>query len=287
MASGEVLPPVLSHLLITLAVLFQAASSNEGGIAWIQSNEIWLQTGGAARAVVHDAAATDPVVASPDGTRVLYASLNPAFDGISCANTPRQYVILASASGQTLWKASLLEACQEFTRFDWIDQGRVGVMLCGHANCHYWILDSSTGHQVQHMLGGFDYVWSNNRKSVARRYVFMDDADEHSSIGFNDDHPLYPVANAAVHDLPLRDIGEMTWSPDDHWLSFGETEFPSRNSYVVLVNPSGESLRERIPGKIDSASKVVWVDNTHLQMKASGHVFKFVVANGALVESAH
>lgn len=276
---------MLPNLLLTIALLSQVASSPDAAKAWIENHEVWIEKGAEARAVIYDSMAVEPVEASPSGDKVLYAALNPKFDQIHCANTPRQYVVLANASGQFIWKAALEQACNEFDRFDWIDGHRIGVMLCGRANCFYWILDASSGKVLQLFFGGFDFLWSHNRKWVAHRGIGMIPEDDIDSLMFNDDNMVYPPTDPTSHEIPIRRIGEMAWSPDDQWLSFGETEYPSYDSYVVLVSPSGRVLRESLPVDVDPGAKVQWTDNSHLRITASGRLFKFVVTNGALTET--
>ncbi len=274
---------MLSSLLLTVALVLQAASSPLTVKAWIENHEVWIEKGAETRAVIYDGLAVEPVEVSPNGDKVLYAVLNPKFDQFSCANTPSQYVVLASAAGQIVWKAALEQACNEFARFDWIDEHRVGVMLCGHANCFYWILDASSGKMLQQFDRGFDFLWSHNRESVAHRGIGTT-PDDTDSLMFNDDNIVYPPADPASRLLPIRRIGEMTWSPDDEWVSFGEMEYPSYDSYVVLVSPTGRLLRESVPVDVDPGAKVQWTDNSHLQIAASGRVFKFVVGSAALTE---
>jgi len=274
---------MLPILFLTVTLLLQAVSSPITAKGWIEDHQVWIEKGGVARAVLYDGMAAEPVAASPDGDKVLYASLNPNFEQFSCANTPRQYVVLANASGQAIWKAALEEACQEFSRFDWIDEHRVGVMLCGHANCFYWILDASSGKILKRLGSGFDFLWSHNRKWVAHRSMRMR-IDEGDALMFNDDHIVYPPSEPKSHLFPTRHIGEISWSPDDQWLAFGEIEYPSQDSYVVLVSPSGKVLREGLPVDVDPGGRVEWTDNSHLQIMASGRLFKFVVANDTLTE---
>ncbi|HME33378.1 MAG TPA: hypothetical protein VKG65_11545 [Terriglobales bacterium] len=274
---------MLTSLVLTFTLLLQAASSSATVKAWIENHEVWIEKDGEAHVVLYDGMAVEPVEVSPSGDKVIYAELNPKFDQEHCANTPRQYVVLANASGHVEWKAGPEDACGEFDRFDWIDEHRIGVMHCGHANCFYWILDASSGKVLKQLGGGFDFLWSHNRESVAHRGVGMT-PDDGDSLMFDDNLPIYPPTDPTSHFFPIRRIGELTWSPDDKWLSFGETEYPSYDSYVVLVNPSGRFLRESMPVDVDAAAKVEWIDNTHLQISTSGRTFKFVVTSDTLTE---
>jgi len=89
---------------------------------------------------------------------------------------------------------------------------------------------------------------------------------------FNSDDVVYP------HPLPTtgyRKIGYLTWSPDDNWVSFGKMDFPSYDSYVVLVSPHGEVVREDLPVDVEYDSRVSWTDNTHVEINTSRRTFRF------------
>jgi hypothetical protein len=201
-------------------------------------------------------------------------------------------VVLVSASGQFLWKAALEEACNDFDRFEWIDEDRIGIMQCGHANCLYWILDANSGKTLKKMFGGFDFVWSHDQQTVARRKLGTVTVDDHTSyddlcmVVFNDDEEIaYPPRNErATHLGRDHTIGYLAWSPDDAWVSFAEIEYPSYDSYVVLVSPSGKILRESLPVDVQYNTTVEWTDSSHFELKASGQLFRFKVADGELRE---
>lgn len=61
-------------------------------------------------------------------------------------------------------------------------------------------------------------------------------------------------------------------------------EYPSGESYVVLVSPRGDVLRESLPVDVEYNAKIEWTDNTHFQVFASKHLFKFVVDKSELHE---
>lgn len=136
--------------------------------AWIQDHEVWMETSAGARRVVYDPVAADPVAVSPSGDRVVYGVINTSFD-VHCGNNPRKYIVLVTASGQFLWKVGFEEACEDFGQFEWIDDHRIGAMLYGRANCIYWVLDADSGKTLQKMFGGGDFLWSHDRRFVARR----------------------------------------------------------------------------------------------------------------------
>src|SRR5581483_9805519 len=98
--------------------------------AWVDGHEVWADSADGPRRVAHDALAAEPVAASPSGDRVVYAALNPKFDERTCSNTPRKFVVLVNRFGQSLWRTELSEACEDFSKFEWIDDGRIGVVLC-------------------------------------------------------------------------------------------------------------------------------------------------------------
>jgi hypothetical protein len=250
--------------------------------AWVQDHEVWMETDGGDRLVVYDPLAAEPVAASPAGDRVVYAVLNPNFDADHCANTPRKYIVLTGAFGQPLWRAGA-DACNDFDKFEWIDDGRIGVMTCGHANCLYWILDSYSGKTLAALGSGFDFLWSHNRQWVAHRHVKMNDEDG-ALLMFNDDTIIYPPVDTKTRQLPNREIGELTWSPDDNWVSFAETDYPGYDAYVVSVSFQGKALRESLPVDVQSDTKIEWTDVSHFQIRASNKTFKFIVDGKGLQE---
>ena len=211
--------------------------------AWVENHEVWIETDAGNRRVLLDALVAEPVAASPSGDRVVYAVLNPQFDGPHCGNTPTKYLALVRATGEPVWKIGFEQACEDFSKFEWIDDQRIGAMLCGRANCFYWVVDAGSGKILQELGGGFDFLWSHNRRWVAHRQLGLG-LEEGDALLFNDDGIVYP------HPWPttgFRKIGYLTWSPDDKWVSFGETDFPSYDSYVVPVSPQGKVVREDLP----------------------------------------
>jgi len=106
---------------------------------------------------------------SPAGVRVVYAVLNPNFDAVHCGRTPRKFLALLTSDDQFMWKAGFEEACEDSTQFEWIDEYRIGAMMCGHANCIDWVLDANTATRLHKYFGGFDFLWSHDRRYVARR----------------------------------------------------------------------------------------------------------------------
>jgi hypothetical protein len=281
---------VLIPLVLAFALVSPDIDSPPKYKAWVENHEVWMETSAGPRRVVYDALAADPVAASPSGDRIVYGVINPDFDAPHCGNTPQKFVALVNASGQFQWKAALKEACNDFDKFEWIDDHRIGVMLCGHANCFYWVLAAANGAILEEDSGGFDFVWSHNRRYVAHRTVgnFELDANnmvETSMLWFNDARDsVYPPVKPGTNTLYLREIiDDMTWSPDDAWLAFPEVEYPSYDSFVVLVSPSGKVLRDSLPVEVNDAV-IQWTAHNHFQINASGRTFKYVVAGGALHE---
>lgn len=274
---------MLIPVILAFALLFPGLDSPPKYKAWIQDHEVWIETSAGPRRIVYDALAADPVAASPNGDRVVYGVINASFDAPHCGNTPQKFVVLVNASGQFQWKTALEAACQDFDKFEWIDDQRIGVMLCGRVNCFYWVLDAGSGAVQEKLLGGFDFLWSHNRKSVAHRRLWFNEEDG-GDLMFNADKAVYPVLDRKTNVFPSRDIGTLTWSPDDKWVSFAETEYPSHDGYVVLVSPQGDALRESLPVDVEYNAKIEWTDDSHFQITTSKRTFKFVVDGGKLHE---
>lgn len=259
---------------------------------WIENHEVWMETGSGPRRVAYDATASYPVAVSPSGDRLAYAVPDgkPVPDGAK----PSMRVVLITSAGQSLGGFSPEDPY--FDSLEWIDENRVGVMLCGHANCIYWVVDAKTGKTLHKYFGGFDFLWSHDRRHVARRGMGlvtvegkdgMIDIDDLSSLMFNEDHKdVYPPLNPETHRPYDRVLRELSWSPNDEWVSFPETEYPSGDSYVVLVSPHGEVLRESLPVDVEYNSKITWTDASHFQITASKRTFKFVLEGGKLREVA-
>ena len=72
--------------------------------AWVQDHGIWIHNQAGDRRVVYDALAAEPVAASPEGDRVVYAQLNPLFDAPHCGNTPKKFLVLVKVNGEQLWR---------------------------------------------------------------------------------------------------------------------------------------------------------------------------------------
>ena len=77
----------------------------------------------------------------------------------------------AKSCGEFAWKVGFDEACRDFQQFQWMDDHRIGAMLCGQANCLYWIVDADSSLVLQKLVSGFDFLWSHNRKWLAHRQI--------------------------------------------------------------------------------------------------------------------
>jgi hypothetical protein len=249
--------------------------------AWVQDHEVWTQTAAGDKELLLDPLAAEPAAVSSSGDRVVYAVVNPNFDAPHCGNTPQTYVALAKENGAPVWKVGFDEACQKFDKFEWIDDQRIGAMLCGHASCYYWVVDASSGKVLQKLSGGFDFLWSHNRKWVAHRMI---------GTGYEEgDGLLLNDGNVVAYPKPLpakgySNLGYLVWSPDDAWVSFAEIEYPSGDSFIVLVSPEGKVVREDLPVDVQYNTTVEWTDDSHVQITASGRTFRFLVKGGALHE---
>lgn len=279
----------------TLLFLVQAPDGGSGK-AWLNHSEVWLQSKVGPRQLTHDGTAKRLLVLSPDSYRLAYV-----VDHESSPDTrpPAEEVIEIDTTGNVL-RHILPEGYVPgpFEQLEWVDNRRIGVMTCGHANCMYWILDSDSGKTLQVMTGGFDFVWSHNGHWVARKFVAEIDAPpevpqaEFDSLIFNeDDEETYPPPTG--EDMIARRngrtphghvFGPFTWSPHDSWLGFTDRQLPEGDVYVVAASPSGLSVRDTIPIDADPNAKIDWTDDTHLQLRTRGRTFMFVIDGNQLRE---
>ena len=269
---------MLTALLLLGFAIFPDLDAPPKYKAWVQGHEVWVKTRAGDRRVVYDALAAEPVAASPSGDRVVYAQRNPLFDPPHCGNTPQKFLVLMNTDGRQLWKIGFEEACDDFQQFEWIDSRRIGAMICGRANCIYWIVDADSGKVLQRLADGFDFLWAHNRKWVAHRQLGLG-FEEGDGLMFNGDHLVYPQP---LPKTGYRNIGDLTWSPDDKWVSFGEMDHPSYDSYLVLLSPQGEVIREDLPADINSNSRVTWTDASHIEITTSRGTLKFVLRGNTL-----
>jgi hypothetical protein len=282
---------VLYTLLVLLSLMFPEIDPQPKYKVWIENHEVWMQTSAGPRRVAFDAGADYPVAITQSGDRVAYTirDRRAALPGVK----PSDLVVVLGADGQSLNRFT--PEGVGFDHLEWIDEDRIGVMMCGHANCIYWVVDAKTGKTLHEYWGGFDFLWSHDRQHVARRVmgpITVEDergtpfeTDDLSCLMFNDDgKEVYPPENPKTERPYERILGHLTWSPDDAWVSFPETENPSGDTYVVLVSPQGEVLRESLPVDVEYDAKITWTDNNHFRITLAKRTFKFVVEGGKLRE---
>lgn len=251
----------------------------------IDRNEISIETSAGSRQITHDGSVKRLPTISPDGKRIAYVvDLGPVDGKETSDSGSHEDVVEVDLQGKAL-RHILPEGYipRSFERLEWIDDERIGAMTCGHANCFYWILDADTGKTLKKMEGGFDFVWSHNRRWVARRFV--DDTEpskEMDALMLNDDW-AYPsqgeLANASRHGHILS---EPAWSPDDRWIAFTDAQEPEGDNYVVLLSPGGVILRDTIAGDVSSNAEIKWLDGTRLVVNAVGHTLNLIVAGNEL-----
>src|SRR5579859_7477405 len=246
--------------LVTVLILGLCASSlqaqpQEAKKIWIDNNEVWLETAGKPQQLTHDGIPKRLAALAPPGNRLVYIVDDWSSDA-QHKKQLREDVIELSNHGRLL-RYIVPEGYvpKQFDGLEWIDSHRVGAMTCGHANCMYWILDSDSGKTLDVMNGGFEFVWSHNRRWVARRTVgFLDlpARDELDGLMLNKTS-IYPPRAEVTQDAKTRAtykvihghrFGPFSWSPHDVWLAFTDIVSPEGDPYIVLVSPMGAILRE-------------------------------------------
>jgi hypothetical protein len=278
-------------ILGMLAPVFQA-QGEDGTKIWTDKNDIWVQTAAGPRQITHDGIPKRLAELSPTGNRLVYV-VDDWSSNAQHKQPPKQDVVEMGSNGRVL-RHIVPEGYvpEPFERLEWIDSQRVGAMTCGHANCFYWILDANSGNTLKVMKGGFDFIWSHNRRWVARRFVGFLNApagtptDELDYLMLNETW-IYPPRAEVVEDVQSgathqansdgHTLGPFTWSPHDLWLAFTDRMTPTGDAYVVLASPKGVILRETVPVDVEFDAKVEWADDTHLQLATGGRIFKFVV----------
>lgn len=156
---------------------------------------MWMETSAGNRRVTYDALASYPIAPSPSGDRVAFAV--PDGKPVREGQRPSMLVVVIDADGRTL--AKFAPADGYFDGIEWIDSERIGVVMEGHANSIYWVVDANSGEILQKFFGGFDFLWSHDRHYVARRHMGgisrdgKNETDDLCSLSFNDDDKLvYP-----------------------------------------------------------------------------------------------
>jgi hypothetical protein len=286
----------MSFWWVVLMVLFTqaAATPPAASTVSVQKNEVWVQTFSGKRQLTHDGVPKRSPVVSPSGNEVAYAT-----DKKTPNAADEEEIVLVNMKGGIIWrmvpKDYISTSSEELA---WIDDGRIGILGCGHANCVYWILDAGSGKTLNVMRGGFDFIWSHNRKFVARLAVSYgeapDGAEQDSGLLNDDGVYVYPPrmhANEASgydrshsHAIGGQKAPTFVWSPNDDWVAFTDMIGPEDDSYVVLLSPSGEVLRETVPVDIGFNATISWQDDTHLELHTGGKTFKFAINGKQLNE---
>jgi hypothetical protein len=279
------------HLLwmAIVALLWQIPADTAANKVFVRDNEIWVQTASAQRQLTHDGVAKRLPTLSPSGNRLFYVLDHPVPN-----NAPKEEIVLLDLNGRISRRIIPKGYVpQQFWRLDWIDDQRIGAMSCGHVNCMYWVISPDSGKTIEVMSGGFDFIWSHNRQFVARLQVGdscedgyeADSCSEHDSVLMNRDGvTLYPhqasgqrVQDKHTHDIGLEADPRFVWSPDDNWVAFTDIIGPEGDWYAVILSPSGEMLRDTLPIDPDYDTALVWLDDTHLEVRTSHQVFQFAL----------
>jgi hypothetical protein len=170
--------------IVMVGLLWQAPQSSSS--VSLKGNEIWLRTPSGERQLTHDGvpkrlpilyypsdvgmSRPDNSLISPSGDSLMYVVDHPVPN-----DPPKEEIIVLDMEGN-IRKRITPEGYvpREFDRLDWIDEQRIGAMLCGHANCMYWVINPGSGKTIKVMSGGFEYTWSHNRKFAATWGVSRD-----------------------------------------------------------------------------------------------------------------
>jgi hypothetical protein len=272
---------------ISILFLFLQGNDAQGQDIRVDNNEVLVKTSTGLKQITHDRTPKRLPLISPDGKRIVYVV------DLWLTNGPHSHesgdpedIVEIDVYGKLLGHI-IPEGYipSQFERLEWIDDHRVGAMTCGHANCFYWVLDVDTGKTLKKMEGGFDFVWSHNRRWVARRFVGDggDPSSEHDRLMLNDDW-VYPTQRESeTLRPPGHALGEsIAWSPNDAWVAFTDMGGPGLDNYVVLASSSGVIMRDTIAGDVSFNAQIKWNDDTHLDVMAGGRTFNLVVVGNEL-----
>ena len=270
-----------------VALWFQTTETPNPNI-WIDNNEVWMQTAGGPRQLTSDNIPKRLPLLSPDSKRLIYVVDQPSPD---VGREPDQELVFEiDTDGKPLLKIIPKGYVPDrFERLDWIDERRIGAMVCGHANCFYWIMNPDTGETIQVMVDGFDFVWSHDRHWVARKLVGDTPVGEFETLKLNE-ADIYPPGNdpdvvgVGFGRQPehAHNLGPFTWSPHDAWLGFMDSQ-SADDVYVVLASTSGVILREKLAMPVRYDTAVEWTDDAHFQLKIANRMLRFVI-NGSEVQ---
>ena len=273
--------------IVILAFVLQTTDDPDPNI-WIDNNEVWMQTATGPRQLTSDSVPKRLPLLAPDGKRLVYVVDQPSPD--IRREPDQEFIFVIDTGGKPLRRIVPKGYVPDrFERLDWIEERRIGAMECGHANCMYWIMDADSGETIQTMLGGFDFIWSHDRRWVARRFVIDTGAGEFETLKLNE-MQIYPTPTDT--DMIARaygrqpehahNLGPFTWSPHDVWVGFTDAQ-SSDEVYVVLASPGGVIVRERLPIFPTVNLQVEWTDDAHLQLTSGIQTFKFLV-NGSKLQ---
>ena len=273
--------------IVILAFVLQTTDDPDPNI-WIDNNEVWMQTATGPRQLTSDSVPKRLPLLAPDGKRLVYVVDQPSPD--IRREPDQEFIFVIDTDGKPLRRIVPKGYVPDrFERLDWIEERRIGAMECGHANCMYWIMDADSGETIQTMLGGFDFIWSHDRRWVARRFVIDTGVGDFETLKLNE-MQIYPTPTDtdmiawAYGRQPehAHNLGPFTWSPHDAWVGFTDAQ-SSDEVYVVLASPSGVIVRERLPIFPTVNLQVEWTDDAHLQLTSGIQIFKFLV-NGSKLQ---
>ena len=273
------------YCIVILLLILQAIDVKGQDIR-IENNEVSIETSTGFRQITHDGTPKRLPVISPDGKRIVYVVDLWLTKGPRKGDSgDEEDIVEIDIQGKVI-RHIIPDGyiAGEFDRLEWVDNQRVGAMGCGHANCAYWLLDAGTGKTLKKMEGGFDFVWSQNRRWVARRFIGDGDPmSEFDRLMLNDDW-VYPSPRESGTVPPHGHIlGEsIVWSPNDAWVAFTDMETPEGDNYVVLASPSGVITRDTIAGDVSFNAQIKWTDDTHLDVMAGGQTFNLIVFGNEL-----
>ena len=273
--------------IVILAFVLQTTDDPDPNI-WIDNNEVWMQTATGPRQLTSDSVPKRLPLLAPDGKRLVYVVDQPSPD--IRREPDQEFIFVIDTGGKPLRRIVPKGYVPDrFERLDWIEERRIGAMECGHANCMYWIMDADSGETIQTMLGGFDFIWSHDRRWVARRFVIDTGVGEFETLKLNE-MQIYPTPTDT--DMIARaygrqpehahNLGPFTWSPHDVWVGFTDAQ-SSDEVYVVLASPGGVIVRARLPIFPTVNLQVEWTDDAHLQLTSGIQTFKFLV-NGSKLQ---
>jgi hypothetical protein len=282
---------------LAVAALFLSQVNAPAPEISIQNDEVWIRVGSQDQQLTHNRAPKRLPLMSPDGKSIAYVlDLPRPRTGNNQDTGAAEAVVQIDLTGKEIQRIIPRGYLpKQFDRLDWIDDHRLGAMLCGAANCFYWILDTETAATLQIMEGGYDFLWSHNRRWVARRKVSEfgghDDIppDELDTLLLNDTE-IYPLPDGEdmiafrkppAHVPPHGHVfSELAWSPDDSWVGFADVQSPEDDVYVVLASPEGRVLRRKVPNPVApivDGTVVDWLDEAHIRLTTPGQIVVFAL----------